>query len=376
MRSSVTYVILRVPFYFIFLGFIFLNFNARTKSGSRLGRIFLYTTDPIAIFQLNGLQVLIDKRIVPMAKRRKLPRPQAAQRPPARPQHKEKGQPKKQAKKQHHQHQHDEPVIPFSPNDRILLIGEGDLSFAASIIEHHGCTNVTATVLEKDHAELLAKYPAVDTNIAVVNRRPDADADAGPDAGDEGEEDDDAVEEEEDEKRKPVAVNNKLVYGVDATKLPPSIARTPHDRIVFNFPHVGGKSTDVNRQVRYNQELLVAFFQRALASPQAPLARGGAIVVTLFESEPYTLWNIRDLGRHAGLQLARSFRFQADAYPGYHHARTFGVVRNKKGEESTGWKGEDRPARSYVFMRKEEVESQAAKKRKRGDDSSSDDDDD
>ncbi|KAL7910026.1 hypothetical protein GGI35DRAFT_447675 [Trichoderma velutinum] len=329
-----------------------------------------------------------------MAKRRKLARQQATQRPPSgRPQQKEKSQSKKPLQpkpaKKHRQQQHDEPVIPFSPSDRILLVGEGDLSFAASIIEHHGCTKVTATVLEKDHAELLAKYPAVDTNIAVVNRRPDphaanpshgAGADAEPDgqSDDDGgyEEDDDEDEDDNSKKRKAV-VNNKLVYNVDATKLPPSVARTPHDRIIFNFPHVGGKSTDVNRQVRYNQELLVSFFQRALSSPAAPLAPGGSIVVTLFESEPYTLWNIRDLGRHAGLQLERSFRFQADSYPGYHHARTFGVVRNKKGEESSGWKGEDRPARSYVFMRKEEIQSQVGKKRKRsGDDSSSDEDDD
>lgn len=328
-----------------------------------------------------------------MAKRRKLARQQAAQRPSGRPQQKEKSQSKKplQSKpaKKHRQQQHDEPVIPFSPNDRILLVGEGDLSFAASIIEHHGCTNVTATVLEKDHAELLAKYPAVDTNIAVVNRRPDppshgAGADADPDGqpdGDDDDEEDDEYDEDDDNSdavnsKKRKIVNNKLVYNVDATKLPPSVARVPHDRIIFNFPHVGGKSTDVNRQVRYNQELLVSFFQRALASPTAPLARGGSIVVTLFESEPYTLWNIRDLGRHAGLQLERSFRFQADSYPGYHHARTFGVVRNKKGEESSGWKGEDRPARSYVFMRKEEIQSQVGKKRKRsGDDSSSDEDD-
>ncbi|ETR99139.1 hypothetical protein M419DRAFT_49529, partial [Trichoderma reesei RUT C-30] len=228
--------------------------------------------------------------------------------------------------------QHDEPVIPFSRHDRILLIGEGDLSFAASIIEHHRCTNVTATVLEKDHAELVAKYPAVDANIAIINRRPDDDDD-----------------DDDNHDSKPPTITNKLIYNVDATKLPPSVARVPHDRIIFNFPHVGGKSTDVNRQVRYNQELLVSFFQRCLASAGAPLAPGGSIVVTLFEGEPYTLWNIRDLGRHAGLQLERSFRFQAAAYPGYHHARTFGVVRNKKGEESSGWKGEDRAARSFVF---------------------------
>ncbi|KAL7918946.1 hypothetical protein ACQKWADRAFT_215829 [Trichoderma austrokoningii] len=323
-----------------------------------------------------------------MAKRRKLQHQKAPQRPAAssRAQQpraaKDKGPSKK--KQQHRQQQHDEPVIPFAPGDRILLVGEADLSFAASIIQHHGCTNVTATVFEKDHAELVEKYPAVDTNIAVVNRRPDAEApptSPSPGAGlsDEGgasvKEDAADYGSDEDSQAKPVSSNNnKLIYNVDATKLPSSIARTAHDRIIFNFPHVGGKSTDVNRQVRYNQELLVSFFQRALASPAAPLARGGSIVVTLFESEPYTLWNIRDLGRHAGLQLERSFRFQAAAYPGYRHARTFGVVRNKRGEESAGWKGEERPARSYVFMRKEVVEEQTKKKRKR-DDSSSDEDD-
>ena len=32
--------------------------------------------------------------------------------------------------------------------------------------------------------------------------------------------------------------------------------------------------------------------------------------------------------------------FQAAAYPGYKHARTLGVVRNKKGEATGGgWKG-------------------------------------
>jgi 25S rRNA (uracil2634-N3)-methyltransferase len=101
------------------------------------------------------------------------------------------------------------------------------------------------------------------------------------------------------------------------------------------------------------------------------LAPGGSIVVTLFEGVPYTLWNIRDLARHCGLAVERSFKFQASAYPGYHHARTLGVVKNKKGEESgTGWKGEERAARSYVFVKKEEEKVQV-KKRKRGSDDES-----
>jgi 25S rRNA (uracil2634-N3)-methyltransferase len=257
-----------------------------------------------------------------------------------------------------------EPTIPFSPEDSILLVGEGDLSFSRALVEHHYCENVTATVLEKDLDELITKYPHVKENVELIE-----------------------------------AEGSKVAYGVDAKKMGPwakksgkesvgvmdrismSLCVLPLSRAtmadhapcaVFNFPHVGGKSTDVNRQVRYNQELLVEFFKRALLS----LAPGGTIIVTLFEGEPYTLWNIRDLARYSGLQVERSFRFQASAYPGYHHARTLGVVKNKQGEVGGGWKGEDRAARSYVFARKDDVPKPVSKKRKRpSDDDDSDDSD-
>ncbi|KAK7712649.1 hypothetical protein SLS64_005033 [Diaporthe eres] len=236
-----------------------------------------------------------------------------------------------------------EPTIPFSPEDSILLIGEGDLSFSRALVEHHYCENVTATVLEKDLEELTAKYPHVQENVDLIE-----------------------------------AEGSKVAYDVDAKKMGPWAKKSGKDsvgimdRIIFNFPHVGGKSTDVNRQVRYNQELLVEFFKRALLS----LAPGGTIIVTLFEGEPYTLWNVRDLARHSGLQVERSFRFQASAYPGYHHARTLGVVKNKQGDVGGGWKGEDRAARSYVFVRKDEVPKAVSKKRKRSsDDADSDDSD-
>ncbi|KAK3692097.1 hypothetical protein B0T22DRAFT_495394 [Podospora appendiculata] len=224
--------------------------------------------------------------------------------------------------------QHDAPTIPFAAEETILLVGEADFSFAASLVEHHGCMKLTATVLEKNLKELLEKYPHARENVDKIV----------------------------------AAEGCRVQFGIDARKMTPytrkgnggregpgPIGRI--ERIIFNFPHVGGKSTDVNRQVRYNQELLVDFFQRAMPS----LAPGGSIIVTLFEGEPYTLWNIKDLARHAGLQVERSFRFQAAAYPGYHHSRTLGVVRNKQGEIGGGWKGEDRLSRSYVFVRKDET---------------------
>jgi 25S rRNA (uracil2634-N3)-methyltransferase len=87
--------------------------------------------------------------------------------------------------------------------------------------------------------------------------------------------------------------------------------------------------------------MLVSFFKLSTAL----LAPHGTIIVTLFEGEPYTLWNIRDLARHSGLEVQRSFRFDASVYPGYAHSRTLGNLSG-----GGGWKGEDRLARSYVFQ--------------------------
>lgn len=84
-----------------------------------------------------------------------------------------------------------EPTIPFSSEDAILLVGEGDLSFSRALVEHHYCENVTATVLEPNLEELSAKYPQVQDSIHVIE-----------------------------------AEGGKVLYGVDAKKMGPWVKKS------------------------------------------------------------------------------------------------------------------------------------------------------
>ncbi|KAL3489448.1 hypothetical protein BJX62DRAFT_154441 [Aspergillus germanicus] len=345
-------------------------------------------------------------------------------------------------KGQQKQQQNRRPIVPFRRRDRILCIGEGDFSFAHSLATHHRCKNLLATCYDSQET-LYGKYPQAEKNIAEILAVSSS-------------------HKSNDEKQQQ-NTSPKVIFSVDAKKLgspsgggkdvrtgfprkekkrpawrkedPTRCKRAsaggPWDMICFNFPHVGGLSTDVNRQVRANQELLVAFFKACVpllaAKPEHDdddddddeedeeedgwgsgtegseegEDRGGGgsdgedgvghrvkdehrtepgqILVTLFEGEPYTLWNIRDLARHAGLKVVTSFRFPWACYRGYSHARTLGEIEGKDGARG-GWRGEDREARMYVFEVKTDdnthsLRNAAGKSKKRpaaSDDSDSD----
>jgi 25S rRNA (uracil2634-N3)-methyltransferase len=304
----------------------------------------------------------------------------------------------------------------------------GDFSFAHSLATYHRCKNLLATCYDSQET-LFAKYPQAEKKIAeLISLKTKNQLKSG------------RTDNDTANPQKPIGP--KVLFSVDAKKLGSATGGGrdvrvgfsrqerkepawkkhdgnkrstrsakatedtasnkdngmgkkkggPWDMICFNFPHVGGLSTDVNRQVRANQELLVAFFKAcvpllaerpeelgddaevdddwefetdvegeseesdgeydeengAVKAKDERRMEPGQVLVTLFEGEPYTLWNIRDLARHAGLRVVTSFKFPWACYRGYSHARTLGEIEGKDGARG-GWRGEDREARMYVF---------------------------
>jgi 25S rRNA (uracil2634-N3)-methyltransferase len=102
-------------------------------------------------------------------------------------------------------------TIPFGASDRILLIGEGNFSFAVALLqplaplEHLPAANITATALDTEK-ECHAKYPDAAENVRVLRE-----------------------------------TGAQVLFGVDATKLEKTSALKGKvfDRIVWNFPHAG-----------------------------------------------------------------------------------------------------------------------------------------
>lgn len=104
------------------------------------------------------------------------------------------------------------PTVPFKPTDKILLIGEGNFSFARALVvdppsslEHLVPANVTATSYDSEEA-CFSKYPDAQAIVSTIKQR-----------------------------------GAEVLFGIDATKLQkyPVLRGRRWDRIVWNFPHAG-----------------------------------------------------------------------------------------------------------------------------------------
>ncbi|RPD82158.1 hypothetical protein L226DRAFT_17842 [Lentinus tigrinus ALCF2SS1-7] len=251
------------------------------------------------------------------------------------------------------------PTIPLLPTDRILLIGEGNFSFARALLsspppslDFLPPSNITATAYDTEE-ECCSKYPDAAEIIAFLR--------------------DKGVE---------------VLFSVDATKLDrcAPLRGRKFDRIVWNFPHAGKGITDQDRNILSNQLLLLGFLRSAasllVSGPipsihkahkkkrdpddesgndagsdeekmdDVPRQARGTILITLRNVPPYTLWDLPKLAKNPPppqssgekpnpkyIQL-RSFVFHRHVWVGYEHRMTKGERAHGLGK--TGERGEDR----------------------------------
>ncbi|KAI5969795.1 hypothetical protein CANMA_001169 [Candida margitis] len=262
--------------------------------------------------------------------------------------------------------------MPFKIDDTVLLIGEGDFSFAKSLIVQNFILPENLIATSYDSAdEVRAKYPGVEDTLAQLKSEGvriihDVDATDLP-------------------KTLNLTLNSKQRRSLSKVKLFPDGRRLRY--IMFNFPHTGSGIKDQDRNIKRHQEFMVAFFQNCNRvfdlvnvanlkhddfagyrdNNQGDAGSGGdedgKTLVSLFEGEPYNSWTIKALAKNEGLKVAQSGRFEWAMFPEYHHKRT------NSGAKDTTKPANERDARLYMF---EKFTARREKKRENDSDSDSD----
>jgi len=207
---------------------------------------------------------------------------------------------------------------------RLLLVGEGNFSFASALCEVRGSGEGLYATSFDGEATLKRKYP-------------------------------DALEL----RKKVEDMGGTSLLNVDATKLHKVREFRDAFRIIaWNFPHLGAGEKDVEKNNEQHRKLLSEFF----ASAYRCLDQQGVVHVAMKHGEPYKSWKIVQLAKVAtdgALQLQGVVPFSLSAWPGYAHRRTRGFHErfSKKDSEELS-KG----AKVYVFGRslgdEEEVEDE------------------
>ncbi|KAJ2358237.1 hypothetical protein GGF43_000951 [Coemansia sp. RSA 2618] len=281
------------------------------------------------------------------------------------------------------------PFFPYKPTNTILLIGEGNFSFALSVATKlESGANIVATAYDSEKVAR-EKYDDIQANIDGFTK-----------------------------------LGGTVIFDVDGTNISgcKEVRGKKFSHIVFNFPHVGAGIKDQSRNIQTNQKLLLDFFTSAreflvagAAKPKVaaqkarkprdgdddsdsddgeaarntkkrrtrskdgkPIvdvmefggvqaqvvydateekyepadedeaAEPGTIHVALKSGKPYDHWNIKQLARTCSLYPGPTRPFDVDAYPGYAHRRTLGF---KDGVSKDGNKEiSDKNPKLYSFI--------------------------
>ena len=196
-------------------------------------------------------------------------------------------------------------VSMYNSLQRILVVGEGDFSWALSLAVAMGGDNVTATCYDS-RRELFEKYATALDNVTTLRQlgvrasrrcyavlcrlwQPKR-----------------AARRHHTLVGACVPPQAQVLYDVDATALHTCEQllnmrpRRKFHRVVFNFPHMGGGSTE--EDVQANQGLLRGFFASAM---RVISRRGGEIHVALRSNSFYDSWKIEEQATSAGVVLKR-----------------------------------------------------------------------
>jgi 25S rRNA (uracil2634-N3)-methyltransferase len=194
----------------------------------------------------------------------------------------------------------------YSSVHSILLIGEGDFSFALALAVKLGGRKIVATSYDSRVA-VLEKYPHAITALNALR-----------------------------------TAHVEVHHGVDVATLAQQSWMRQFNRVIFNFPHIGGSSDE---DVVLNQELLANYFKSV--APSLSRDPQGQAIVALRNTSFYDKWKIEDQAKKAGLKLKQTRPFPARDFPLYKPVRTQPMVREAPACDN---------ALNYIFVEAEEGE--------------------
>ncbi|GER33692.1 hypothetical protein STAS_09844, partial [Striga asiatica] len=181
----------------------------------------------------------------------------------------------------------------YSSNHKILLVGEGDFSFAASLASAFGnASNMTATSLDSE-VMLEIKHPTAAANLGLLKSK-----------------------------------GCTIIHEVNACTMSrhPQLEHMEFDRIVFNFPHAGYTNYSEHNyiQICLHKEVVRGFFKSAYQMVSAV----GEVHVTHKTAYPFSAWEIKKLAEGAEFKLIEEVKFHIYEYRGYQNKRGDGDRSN------------------------------------------------